>query len=106
MTKYGVTHEQMQRFAAAEKERASAMEDIKNTVLENLDFKVGFLVEHKESGHRYRLIDIHPYIYGGEVVITMIGRRVWKTGRRAGKSAISETILSFDDVQRVNPDAD
>lgn len=69
--------------------------EIERIVLEHAGLKVGDVLEEPDSGLRYELSHASAHItnsgeLGPATGISLRGRRVYKTGRKAGKTARSD----------------
>lgn len=102
---YGVTTDQMNRLRVAEKALDAVKREISDTVLTHVGFGKGDLVVDTSSGFQYRVDSATGYIgVGGHVTVTVWGRRVWKSGRKAGREARSSSVLYTSFLEKVNVD--
>lgn len=105
MNNYGVSSELLDEYAAAER----ALDDVKRRVshaaLANIGMKKGDLVVDEDSGLHYRLEWCSVWINRNEVEVSVQGRRVWKSGRKAGREAYTASFLRFKSLKKVDDNA-
>lgn len=102
---FGVSDAQLERYKAADVERQHALDDISKTAMANYGFTKGDLVTDKSTGLQYRLDYVNAWIRCGQVQLSVAGKRVWKSGRKAGREAYTSSFLAMPDLEKVEVDA-
>lgn len=99
---YGITQDQIDRLKRAEAEATEARRDMSTTFLAHYGIQKGDLVEDTSTGLHYRIDWASVTLdHRGEVQAHVSGRRVWKSGRRAGREASSHSFLSGHFIKKI-----
>ncbi len=78
--------------------------EISDIALANIGLKFGDVVEEKNSGLHYEVQQCSSWVDRLNVVqISVQGKRLWKSGRKAGTTAYSSTHLSLSSLEKVTP---
>ena len=90
------------------REAVAAVEAIKREIseiaLENIGLKAGDIVEEQNSGLHYEVQQCSSWVdFSNTIQISVQGKRLWRSGRKAGKTAYSATHLSFGSLVKISP---
>lgn len=98
---YGVSADQIENIVLAKKALHQAEQSVTDTALKHIGINKGDTVEDIYSGYHYEVSSAVVHTSTGRVSISILGYRVWRTGRKAGKRAYSTTFLNMTDVKKV-----
>lgn len=101
MNTFGVPRELLAELEEVERHAAAVKAKISEAALTKIGFKKGDVVRDKESGLHYRLESCSVYVSAGKVGISVMGRRMWKSGRKAGREAHSSSWLTYAWLEKV-----
>lgn len=100
MDNYGVPSAMLDEY----KEKERALDDVKRRISEkalaSIDLKKGDLVIDQSNGYQYRLDWCSVWLDRHIVRVSCSGRRVWKSGRKAGREAHTNSFLNFTDLKK------
>jgi len=102
--RYGISDEQIARLRSAEEHVDAIKKEVSRTFLANFGLKMGDLVEDTRSGLQYRIDWCSVWFNFGrsnEPNVSMTGKRVWKSGRKAGREAHTISFLSPSSIKKV-----
>lgn len=101
MHNYGVPDDMLRDLVAAEKRVAEIQKKISDAALANLDVKPGEIMKNIYTGLHYQVSGFSAYVSMGErVKISVNARRYYKSGRREGRTAYSNSFINFEDLER------
>ncbi len=104
---YGITQDQIDRLKRAEAETDAARQDISKTFLAHYGIKKGDLVEDTSTGLHYRIDWASVSLSRtDEPHVHVSGRRVWKSGRKAGREAHSTSFLIGSCIKKIDETED
>ncbi len=103
--KYGVTDDQMDRLKAARNALNAVEREVSDTVMAHIGFSKGDLVIDNMTGLQYRVDSASGYVgMHDRIGVTVWGRRVWRTGRKAGREAYTSSVLHTENLEKVKTD--
>lgn len=76
----------LDNYIAAKNRQEVALRFLAEDVLARLDLKKGEVVE-EAGGLFYKVDNVSVYVYGTEPRLTLMGNRVYKTGRRPARAS-------------------
>lgn len=98
---YGIDEALVAEYARACAEKEAAEQAMSNVVLASVNLKKGDVVEDTSNGLHYTLDYCSVHFNGRKVGISVAGKRTWKSGRKAGRTAYTSSFLSLSDLKKV-----
>lgn len=96
----------LERRATAQRTIDATNDEIERLILKHAELEVGDVLEVPDSGLRYELTQASAYVsrglLGPTTGIILRGRRLYKEGRKAGRTAVSESHIPSS-AEKVKP---
>lgn len=103
MNNFGVPGDLIMKLSLLKADARVVEKKISDLACKNLGIAVDEIMIDKYSGLTYKIKGFTAYVNGqNEVKISVQGYRYYRTGRKAGKTAMSSSFgLSFDNLEKL-----